>query len=349
MTTDPRPPASLSLDLDDLWSYQKTHGDPGWDAFPTYLDVVVPRLLEVTAARGLTITVFVVGHDAADPRNHDALAALAEAGHEIGNHSFRHEPWMHRWSRAATDDELARTEEAIEAVTGTRPTGFRGPGYALSQTTLEVLVARGYRYDASTLPTWIGPLARAYYFRSAKLSPQERSERAGLFGHLADVRRRLRPYRWDLGGGAGLLELPVTVLPYARVPLHPSYLLYLAGVRPALARGYFSAALRTCKLARVEPSILLHPLDLLGGDDLADHGRQEGADLSFFPAMEQRGADKVELIGGFLDQLAEAHRIVPMAEHVADLERRGGLPTVAPRFRAEEPLEAELLGTGEAT
>ena len=72
MTADPRPLASLSLDLDNLWSYQKTHGDAGWDAFPTYLDVVVPRILEVTAARGLTITVFVVGQDAADPRNHDA-------------------------------------------------------------------------------------------------------------------------------------------------------------------------------------------------------------------------------------------------------------------------------------
>ena len=26
-----RPIASISLDLDDLWSYQKTHGDPDWE------------------------------------------------------------------------------------------------------------------------------------------------------------------------------------------------------------------------------------------------------------------------------------------------------------------------------
>jgi peptidoglycan/xylan/chitin deacetylase (PgdA/CDA1 family) len=339
-----RPKASLSLDLDNLWSYQKTHGDAGWDRFPTYLDVVVPRILEVCSALDLTITVFVVGQDAADPRNHDALAALAEAGHEIGNHSFRHEPWMHRWSRAATDDELARTEEAIEAVTGTRPTGFRGPGYALSETTLDVLVERGYAYDASTLPTWIGPLARAYYFRSAKLSPEQRAERAGLFGHVADARRRLRPYRWDLGDGRRLLELPVTVLPFGRVPVHPSYLLYLAGVRPALARAYLAGALRTCRLAKVEPSILLHPLDLLGGDDLAGHGRQEGADLSFFPAMDQRGSEKVAMITGFLEQVLGQHDVLTMAEHVADLERRGGLADVAPRFRDEEALDVELLG-----
>jgi peptidoglycan/xylan/chitin deacetylase (PgdA/CDA1 family) len=90
-----KPVASLSLDLDNQWSYMKTHGDAGWDAYPSYLDIVVPRVLEFLAARGLRITFFVVGQDAALERNRDALAALSAAGHEIGNHSFRHEPWLH--------------------------------------------------------------------------------------------------------------------------------------------------------------------------------------------------------------------------------------------------------------
>ncbi len=33
-----RPLLSLSLDLDNKWSYLKTHGDAGWDAFPSYLE-----------------------------------------------------------------------------------------------------------------------------------------------------------------------------------------------------------------------------------------------------------------------------------------------------------------------
>ena len=40
------PIASLSLDLDNKWSYMKTHGDPGWEGFPSYLDTVVPRFLD---------------------------------------------------------------------------------------------------------------------------------------------------------------------------------------------------------------------------------------------------------------------------------------------------------------
>ena len=39
----PRPLASISLDLDDLWSYLKTHGDQSWPERPSYLDRFVPR------------------------------------------------------------------------------------------------------------------------------------------------------------------------------------------------------------------------------------------------------------------------------------------------------------------
>ncbi len=165
-----KPLASLSLDADNLWSYQKTHGDAGWDRYGSYLDVLAPRVLDFLAARGLTITFFVVGKDASLPENREPLAALASAGHEIGNHSYRHEPWLHLYERQELVDELTRAEDAIAEATGARTVGFRGPGYSLSTSTLEVLVERGYRYDASTLPTVIGPLARAYYFRAAKLT-----------------------------------------------------------------------------------------------------------------------------------------------------------------------------------
>jgi peptidoglycan/xylan/chitin deacetylase (PgdA/CDA1 family) len=170
-----KPLASLSLDLDNLWAYQMTHGDERWDAYDSYLDALVPTVLEVLAEQRLRITFFVVGQDAALDRNEKQIRALAEAGHEIGNHSFRHQPWLHRYSPEEIDEELARAEAAIAAVTGQHPIGFRGPGYSLSADVLQVLVERGYRYDCSTLPTVIGPLARRYYFRSSRLTPEQRA------------------------------------------------------------------------------------------------------------------------------------------------------------------------------
>ena len=40
-----KPSASLSLDLDNQWSYMKIHGDRGWACFATYLRLVIPRFM----------------------------------------------------------------------------------------------------------------------------------------------------------------------------------------------------------------------------------------------------------------------------------------------------------------
>ncbi len=131
-TQNGKPLASLSLDLDNEWAYLKTHGDPAWESYPSYLATVVPRILHVLARRKLLITVFVVGQDAALEYNHEALAQIAGAGHEIGNHSLRHEPWLHLYSEDDLEQELAEAERHIQAATGQKPIGFRGPGYSQS-------------------------------------------------------------------------------------------------------------------------------------------------------------------------------------------------------------------------
>lgn len=306
MTTTEKPIASLSLDLDNQWSYMKTHGDPGWQEFPSYLDLMMPRVIAFLRRHELTITWFIVGQDAALARNREALGQIAAAGHEVGNHSFKHEPWLHLYTEADLHTELTNAEEAIEAATGKRPIGFRGPGYSMSETSLRTLTAKGYKYDASTLPTFIGPVARAYYFATAKLSRQELDDRQKLFGTVRDGLRPLKPYFWELPEGR-ILEIPVTTMPGLKVPIHFSYLLYLARYSEPAARLYFRNALRLCRWAGVQPSLLFHPLDFLGGDDVST--------LAFFPAMDMGGKRKVEFLDGVIEDLVKEFRVVTMAEH----------------------------------
>ena len=305
-----KPLGSLSLDLDNKWSYMKTHGDAGWDAYPTYLPLVVPRVLELLRRRGLTITFFIVGQDADRAENREALRSLAEAGHEIGNHSFKHEPWLHLYSEDEIEQELTRAEDAIEQGSGVRPTGFRGPGFSLSPAVLRVLARRGYQYDASTFPTFLGPLARAYYFLTAKLTPEQKEQRKVLFGTVKDGFRPLNAYAWKTPGRL-LPEVPVTTMPLLRVPFHVSYILYLGRFVPGLALAYFRAALRLCRASEVTPSLLLHPLDFLGAEDVPE--------LRFFPAMNVPAARKLALAEELLDQYAEWFRVVPMNRHVEEV------------------------------
>ncbi len=317
-----KPVASLSLDVDNLWSYLYIRGDRDWSEAPTYLPLMVPRALDLLAQRDLRITFFVVGRDCDDDANSPAFRALVDAGHEIGNHSFRHEPWLHRYSETQLDEELARAEHAIAAATGVRTDGFRGPGYSLSEATLRVLIRRGYRYDASTLPMSIGPIARAVYFRTAALDTTQRAEREHLYGTWSDGWRPLRPYRWQVGA-LTLLELPVTTLPGLRVPIHISYLLMLAAYSEPAALAYLRLALRACRVAKVEPSILMHPLDLLSGVEVPE--------LRFFPGMRLPPEKKLRCVGRYLDLLADEFRVVCVGEH-ASIAGARDLPVRTPRF-----------------
>jgi len=321
-----KPLASLSLDLDNEWAYLKTHGDPNWDVFPTYLDVVVPRFLRVLDGLGQRITVFIVGQDAALAKNHTALRSIALAGHEIGNHSFHHEPWLQHYGTEAIEAEIGDATDAIADATGVRPVGFRGPGFTLSRGTLDALAARDYRYDCSTFPTYIGPLARAYYFMTAKLTPEEREQRKALFGSMTEGRRPLKQYCWDLGDPQArkLLEIPVTTFPIVKIPIHFSYVLYIATLAPALAIPYFRAALLACRALKISPSLLLHPLDFLDGTDVAT--------LAFFPAMAMPKDKKLAVLTRALKVYRDLFDVVAVGEHATALERRGNLDAVVPRF-----------------
>jgi len=86
---------------------------------------VVPRILASLEKQGLKATFFIVGKDAEDPRNTAALKQIAAAGHEIANHSYLHEPWLHLYSDAELKADFDRSEAAMPI--GHRPAPRRLP------------------------------------------------------------------------------------------------------------------------------------------------------------------------------------------------------------------------------
>ncbi|MFL6519063.1 MAG: polysaccharide deacetylase family protein [Chthoniobacterales bacterium] len=85
---------------------------------------LTPKLLDLLAARHLKATFFVVGQNAAD--HPDILKRAVREGHEIGNHSWSH-PNLGKMSDEAVRRELQKTDDAITAAIGKRPTLMRPP------------------------------------------------------------------------------------------------------------------------------------------------------------------------------------------------------------------------------
>lgn len=299
-------PASISLDLDDKWSYMKVHGDDGWEKFPSYLDIVLPITLDILDKLDIKITFFIVGQDAALERNHKILRSIVERGHEVANHSFHHESWLKTYSKAKITNEIAIAEEAILKATGKRTNMFRGPGFSWSNDLLEVLEERNYIFDASILPTYISPLMRRYYFWKSKLSKEEKKNRKELFGSFKEGFYPLKPFKWELDSRKKLLEIPVSTMPVFKVPFHQSYLIYIGNVSTALMKVYLRFSIFMCKLTKTPPSYLLHPLDVIGSD--------HAPELKFFPGMNVQSEKKMKIFEDAMRMLKKNFELLPMGE-----------------------------------
>jgi hypothetical protein len=309
-----KPVAGISLDLDNQWSYMKIHGDKGWDKYPSYFDIFVPHVLNVLDELNLKITFFIVGKDTESEDNRKYLKLITDRGHEVGNHSYHHESWLQTYSYEKIEKEIREAEEAIFNATGQRPTGFRGPGFSWSKDLLKVLESRGYKFDASTLPTYLGPLARMYYFKKSDLSKEEKKARKELFGKFSEGFRKLKPYKWDLGNGKSITEIPVTTMPVFKLPFHLSYLIYLGNISMPLMKLYLNTAIRMCKITKTPISFLLHPLDLIGGDQITQ--------LVFFPGMSVSSIKKVEIFKNVIRFLQKHYELVDMSKHWEILDKQ---------------------------
>jgi hypothetical protein len=302
-----KPLAALSLDLDNQWSYMKIHGDSGWNEYPSYFDVFIPLVLEMLDKLDLKITFFIVGQDAALAKNQAALKLITHKGHEVGNHSFHHEPWLHAYSREKIKGEVQETENSIFKITGQKPVGFRGPGFSWSKELFEVLLENNYLYDASTLPMSLGPIARVYYFWKSNLNEREKTQRKDLYGSFRDGFRPGNPYLWKLNSGRHFLEIPVTTIPILKLPFHLSYLQYLSRFSDGLMLFYLNIAIRLCRMTRISPSFLLHPLDLIGGDQVPE--------LAFFPGMDMNGDKKKKIFYRVMNTLMSNFRFVKLSSY----------------------------------
>ena len=315
-----KPLASISLDLDNLWSYMKTRGDSGWESFPSYLDTFIPVVLDILDDLNFKITFFIVGQDAALERNHDVLKLITEKGHEVGNHSFNHEPWLHLYPKDQIKKEILDTEDHIQQATGQKPIGFRGPGFSWSPDLLEVLVENDYLYDASTLPMYLGPLARAYYFWKSNLTRKEKAQRGKLYGTFKEGLSPVKPYFWQLVSGKRMLEIPITTMPIIKTPFHLSYLLYLSRFSTLLMFLYLKTALTLCRITKTELSFLLHPLDLLSSEQVPE--------LAFFPGMDLSPNRKIELFNKVIKTISQHFDLVDMSSHAEAILKRNNLKTI---------------------
>lgn len=110
--------------------------------------VGVPRILDILDRHGVRSTFFVPGWTA--ERHPGTVRDIAAAGHEIAHHGYLHESPLGR-SVTEQADFIDRGIDALDAIAGVRPVGYRAPLWELTYDAPALLADRGFLYESSLM------------------------------------------------------------------------------------------------------------------------------------------------------------------------------------------------------
>jgi peptidoglycan-N-acetylglucosamine deacetylase len=229
----------LSVDLDpwtncrwasggasSLWSssfeaYQEIYGvrRPGED-----FDTSIERTLALLEEYKLRVTFFVLSEIAELYPN--LIRRLDELGHEVALHG-RHHVDNSRFTAAAFRGMIRDSRQMLENILGKPVVGYRAANLILSSEQLVVLDEEGFDYDSSVCPSrkFGGKFSN---MRGASMTPYHPS--------VHDL---------AMPGGLRILELPLGVMPLARLPCSTAVMTRVLGTwwarlgaRAMLREGY---------------------------------------------------------------------------------------------------------------
>jgi peptidoglycan-N-acetylglucosamine deacetylase len=265
----PRRLCAISVDLDEIRHYFAIHGLAAGApaAVHAVYDRALPRFDDLAAAERVPLTFFVVGADVARTENAAALRRSAGHGHELANHTLDHLYDLSRRDQAEIAAQVEGANAAVLAATGVRPTGFRAPGYVVTDAVYSALEQAGMLYSSSVFPCPYYYAAKAALIGAKRLLGRVSSSIVSSPGVLAAPRVPYRVGQPYYRAGSGLLELPIQVTPRLRLPFIGTTLTSLgAPLARRFARGLVGAELINLEL---------HGIDLLdaadGLEELAPH------------------------------------------------------------------------------
>lgn len=129
-------------------------------------------------------TFFVLGIVAEE--HPELVRIIYDKGHEIASHAYSHK-MLHQLSDDEVRDEVAKSVNLLEAITGEKPLGFRAPSFSMDNRTkqaLAVLMEYGFKYDASVFPVKTNlygePRAPRYPYRPSLEDLTETDENGGI-------------------------------------------------------------------------------------------------------------------------------------------------------------------------
>ncbi|HYG48919.1 MAG TPA: polysaccharide deacetylase family protein [Allosphingosinicella sp.] len=259
------------------------------DRLPPRVPALIGAYLDFLRLHEAKGTFFFVGEVAR--RHPELVAQVAAEGHEIGCHSDSHVP-LDRLGQARFRDDLRRNLDALQGAGASGIRGYRAPCFSMIAGTAwayGILAELGFAYSSSVLPA-----------------------RSPLYGDpgFGDAPRLIE----------GVVELPVTLLPFRLLPVPIGGLYFRVLPRPILRRALAVRRRRGEAVASYH-----HPYDIDAEQSFTHAGfRRWGAFDLLMRANRRAVLPRLEMVrsmgfsfvpyGAFADRIGEHLR----SERLAD-------------------------------
>jgi polysaccharide deacetylase family protein (PEP-CTERM system associated) len=201
------PKHALTVDVEDYFhvtAMERCVKREDWPMFASRVERNTRRVLDLLERTGTRATFFVLGWVA--ERYPQIVKDIQGAGHEIGSHSYWHR-LVYSQTPAAFRDDLRRSRDVLESLTGEKITSYRAPTFSITSKSLwalEILAEEGFTLDASIFPI----RHDRYGIHDAPRHIHQRQTVAGRLWEFPPTVARLAGVRLPVGGGGYFRLLP---------------------------------------------------------------------------------------------------------------------------------------------
>lgn len=199
---------ALSFDIEDWFhivDIPELEDRSSWNDFDSIVEEKTDLILEVLDEFDTKATFFILGWIA---RKYPQLSKkVADAGHEIGSHSF----WHRRVYEMTPEDfkhDLAMSIDVLEQQTGQKVKGFRAPSFSIipgAEWAFDVIKEVGLEYDASLFPAKRGHGGYPCQQRSHRIETTQN----GYLPELPMSISSFGPAKIPFSGGGYMRALPL--------------------------------------------------------------------------------------------------------------------------------------------
>lgn len=226
---------ALTVDVEEHFQVEAFARSIEFSDWPHHTSRVVhntERILNMLADYKVLATFFIVGWVA--EQHPELVRRIADAGHEIGCHSYRHRH-LARLTAVEFREDTRRALATIAEITGQRVRAYRAPSFSVTAKScwaLEILQQEGIEYDSSVFPI-----------------------RHDLYGIPESPKA---PFLWKLSSGGSIIEFPASTIQMAGVALPAVG----GGYLRILPLGYNLWALRRITRKRRPGMVYFHPWEI---------------------------------------------------------------------------------------